>query len=117
MARKKLPYSVPTNGLVWYWPLSWDALDYSWNNNNGNPTNLLFVPTDRWYQKQAGSFNGSSGFVQWNLSNQSSFTLNFFYKPTNTASINATEETVFCSSLNNTVGTDDFWFLHRHQSW
>ena len=116
--KKKLVSSIPRNWLVWEWLLDWNALDSNdWTKNNGTATNVTYVPTDRWYQKQAGSFNGSSGFVQWNLSNQSSFTLNFFYKPTNTASINATEETVFCSSLNNTVGTDDFWFLHRHQSW
>ncbi len=52
--------SIPRNGLVWEWLLDGNALDTSWNWNNWTATNVTWVKTDRGYQSQAGSFNGSS---------------------------------------------------------
>ena len=46
--------------LVWEWLLDWNANDTSWNWNNWTATNVTYVKTYKWYQSQAGSFNGGN---------------------------------------------------------
>lgn len=52
--------------LVWEWLLNWNAYDTNdWTKNNWTATNVTYVDTDIGYQKQSGSFNGSSSKVTW----------------------------------------------------
>lgn len=55
--------SIPRNSLVWEWLLDGNTLDTSWNWNNWTTTNVTYIKTDRGYQSQAGSFNGSNSRV------------------------------------------------------
>lgn len=64
MARKKLASSIPRNWLVGEWLLDWNRLDTNdWTKNNWTATNVTYISTDKWYQKQAGSFNWSSSYI------------------------------------------------------
>jgi len=56
--------SIPRNWLVWEWLLDGNALDTSWNWNNWTATNVTWVKTDKGYQSQAGSFNGSNSKIE-----------------------------------------------------
>lgn len=52
-----------TKGLVGYWPLINDALDYSGNNQDGEPNNVVF--TTRGFDGQgAAFFNGDDSFIE-----------------------------------------------------
>jgi len=82
--KKKLYNSIPKNGLVWEWKLDGNALDTSWNWNNGTATNVTYISTDKGYQKQAGSFNGSSSYINlwsWNIWIWWNLDINFIYTP------------------------------------
>ena len=61
--KKKLAYGIPTDGLVFDMPLDWNAIARVWPN--GTATNVTWVNTEIGYQKQCGSFNGSSSRIQW----------------------------------------------------
>jgi RHS repeat-associated protein len=51
--------SIPTDWLVWRWNFNWNALDTSWNGNNGTPFNVTWVDSWIWDWKQV------SLFTQW----------------------------------------------------
>lgn len=85
MAKKKLASSIPRTWLIWEWLLDWNWLDTNdWTKNNGITTNVTYVSTERWYQKQAGSFNGDSSYMsvwhnyQLNISDE--ITINYTKK-------------------------------------
>lgn len=82
--------SIPRNGLVWEWLLDGNALDTSWSWNNWTATNVTYVKTDKGYQSQAGSFNGSSSYVNiWAstlstlINSRTWFSINFVVSFTN----------------------------------
>ena len=66
--------------IVWKWSLNWNANAQVWSN--GTATNVTWVD---WKQNWAWSFNGTSSKIIANLSQVSTFSVNFIYKPTNTA--------------------------------
>lgn len=58
--------SIPRTWLVGEWLLDWNANDTNdWTKNNGASTNVTYTNTERWYQKQIWSFNGSSSNINW----------------------------------------------------
>ena len=77
--------SISRSWLVWEWLLDGNALDTSWRWNNWTATNVTWVKTDRGYQSQAGSFNGSSSWINLWTANifQSStqFSISCIYRP------------------------------------
>lgn len=57
------PLFLDRTNLVWEWLLNGNALDTSWNWNNGTATNVTYVWADRWYVSNVGSFNGISSQI------------------------------------------------------
>lgn len=91
-------------GLVASYPLDWNA---TWANN------VTWVKTDKGYQNQAGSFNGSSSYIN-NWSNigitwNNSFTISAWIKTT--ATWNHTILNYWTASLNQDINFRTSWWL------
>ncbi len=76
----QLPNYVPTNGLIGWWPLNNNLLDYSGNTNNGSNSQTVTGTTDRFNNpNKAYYFNGSSSYVTIPHDGYSTFTLSMWY--------------------------------------
>jgi len=76
----QLPNYVPTNGLIGWWPLNNNLLDYSGNMNNGSNSQTVTGTTDRFNNpNKAYYFNGSSSYVTIPHDGYSTFTLSMWY--------------------------------------
>ena len=80
--------SIPRNGLVWEWLLNWTTVDTNdWTKNNGTATNVTYVSTEKGYQKQAWSFNGTNSWITstFNIWSTTTFSIVLLFNATNIA--------------------------------
>jgi hypothetical protein len=76
----QLPNYVPLNGLIGWWPLNNNLLDYSGNMNNGSNSQTVMGTTDRFNNpNSAYSFNGTSSYITLPHDGYSTFTLSMWY--------------------------------------
>jgi hypothetical protein len=76
----QVPYYVPTNGLVGWWPFNGNANDESGNGNNG-AVNGPTLTTDRnGVANKAYNFDGVNDYISTLRNYQSSFTASIWFK-------------------------------------
>ncbi len=73
---------ISNSRLVGWWPLNGNANDYSGNNNNGIPTNVIYTNTNYnlTTKYSVASFNGNNGYISTNsnLFENKSFTVSMW---------------------------------------
>ena len=73
---------ISNSRLVGWWPLDGNANDYSGNNNNGIPTNVIYTNTNYnlTTKYSVASFNGNNGYISTNsnLFENKSFTVSMW---------------------------------------
>jgi len=75
----QLPSFVSNSGLIGYWPLDNNVVDYSSNNNNGSSFAITGT-TNRFNEtNKALHFNGMNSYITIPHSGYSTFSLSFWY--------------------------------------
>jgi len=79
--------AIPRDWLVAEYLLDGSAVDTAWSND-WTATNVTFLPAERGYVEEVGSFNGSSSNVfVWPITLWTNFTLNFLVKYTDSSTL------------------------------
>lgn len=128
-------FTIPRNWLVGEWLLNGNALDTSGNGNNGTATNVTYASTDIGYQSQTGVFNGTTTQLYIPFSWLSPMFKSaiwwrtiYWWSKANTVwewwwygryfqkQDEATNDTWFALSINNTSTTGMFFVLRKRNS-
>mgnify|MGYP000308280563 CR=1 FL=1 len=89
-AQAQVPYSVPTNGLVGYWPFTGNANDVSGNGNNGTFVGASTLTADR-FGIANSAFQGGTSYVTcpstvFQFSRSSNFSISAWFTKSTTDS-------------------------------